>query len=187
METREQMDVLARLAIGVVPKAMIALVLLGKKPSVELDLFIHSPSPDTIQSELERIELVVLPVYGKKTNERHTGTFAISLERNLATILAEVANIQEQNPGKSTRDLCHSLYGALMGYPLSAIDGFISNRMLSEESQLYPETVKGNMLLVFKLSIDHWEQEMETLIAWERALQRAAPKILDELYSVIVR
>lgn len=182
------MNLLHSLSIGKQPKAMIALVLLGKKPCVELDTYTHNTLPSEVKRVLEAIGLVVIPIsVGEAENVRHTAKFCISLDKIYADMLAALIHTREQLVGIPSDHPYHKLYGVLMGYPLSAIEGFVSNRMLSEESELYPQTMKDNLLVVFRLSIDHWEQEMETLIAWEHALERGAPKILDELYSIIVK
>ncbi len=186
MDIKEKMYLLHSLAIGPSPKAMIALTLLGKRPCVELDIYAHNTLPSEIKKVLETIGLVVIPLsVAGSTNATHTAKFCISLDKTYAEMLAALVHIREHLAGIPSDHPYHKLYGVLMSYPLSAIEGFISNTMLSENDPLYPETAKKNLLAVFKLSANHWAEEMETLIAWEHALERNAPSILNDLYATI--
>ena len=186
METKEVMDLLHSLKIGACPKTMIALVLLGKKPCAELDIYVHNTLPSEVKRVLETIGLVVIPmsIEGSR-NVKHTAKFCIALDKIYADMLVALVRMREHLTSIPSDHPYHKLYGVLMGYPLSAIEGFISNNMLSESDPAYPETAKNNLLLVFKLSVKHWAEEMNTLSVWEHALQRNAPQILGHLYSTV--
>ncbi|HRH24925.1 MAG TPA: hypothetical protein PLQ20_01115 [Candidatus Paceibacterota bacterium] len=186
METKEIMDLLHSLKIGACPKTMIALVLLGKKPCTELDIYTHNTPPSEVKRVLETIGLVVIlmSIDGSQ-NVKHTAKFCVALDKVYADMLVALVRMREKLTGIPSGHPYHKLYGVLMGYPLSAIDGFISNNMLSENDPSYPETAKNNLLLVFKLSAKNWADEMNTLAVWEHALLRNAPQILDHLYSTV--
>lgn len=186
METKEIMGLLHSLKIRACPKTMIALVLLGKKPCTELDIYVHNTLPSEVKRVLETIGLVVIPMSIDGSQDvKHTAKFCIALDKVYADMLVTLVRMREQLTSIPSSHPYHKLYGVLMGYPLSAIEGFISNNMLLESDPVYPETAKNNLLLVFKLSANNWLKEMNALAVWENALLRNAPQILDDLYSTV--
>lgn len=173
------------LNIGIQQKAMLALMLLGKKPAVELDIFENNSSPDKVLNVLSSIGLCVYATHlPQDRNPNHITTYCVSVSDVNATLLVSVVEIRNRTKEKNT-SLLDVTYGALMGYPLSAIEGYITHQTLPDDH--YPGILQDDLLVMFKLSKANFIEEMEVILKWRYALDENADYILKDLDNVIVK
>lgn len=186
MHLKEKIEKVVNLRIGDGPKSMIILVLLGVKPSVEVDTYTHNSIPSTVKETLQSCGLFVEQIKpGKGNNPRHTAIFCVSLEKIPGILLTTLVKEREERSfSKEEAIIYHKTYGALMGYPLSAIEGFIENKKLSKEDPDYPETLKDNPVSVFCFSKDHWKEEVSVVQKWEALLKKHAPSVLQSMQPI---
>lgn len=100
--------------------------------------------------------------------------FFISKNKSLAE---EVKNLL--NKDLSVNKESHKRFGELMGFPQTAIDAFISGKKMSFEDQ---ENIMGfrELFFNFRLSQDHYKEEIEYLKKCNKVLIEQAPYLIDE-------
>ncbi|MFA5000026.1 MAG: hypothetical protein WC545_01550 [Patescibacteria group bacterium] len=171
-ENQEKIALIETLKTGAEQKANLILVLLGEKPGLALTLF--ADTPEEISADEEKIKNLGLKyqkVSQEKKGKRYSSKFLISKNQETLDALTEV------DPAKN-----HEKYGALMGYPDSAIKAFLTGDSLSSEEERkmlsqYPEIVFRN----FRLSKDSAAEEIELLKHQNNLIKNTAPNIYNEL------
>ena len=185
MKKTEKIAIISQLEIGMMQMAMLALVVLGKIPAIELNLYTHNTEN---QEAFDLLCLLGIPVFAVRLPPNkvpsHVATYCISNSTNDASILSTLVDVRNFSSQKMN-SCFHISYGALMGYPLSAIEGFVKNNTLPDEQ--YPACLKNELLTVFKLSKNNWQQETKLIMSWRKILSRDAPEILARLDAVIVK
>jgi hypothetical protein len=182
MNVQKKLKRIQTLNIGPEQLAMLALVILGKRPSVEIDLYSGNTGTREFVTLLGSLGM---PAYcarlPENANKNQTAIVCVANLSSDATLLQSLVKIRDRT--QSMSDPFHIAYGALMGYPLSAIQGFIQKQTLDEKD--YPVFMVGHPLLDFKLSKSSWREESRVVQDWERTLKENAPKILDGLISCV--
>lgn len=184
MNIETKMKRIQSLQVGVEQLAMLALVILEKKPAVELDLYRWNTSVEETVALLTSIGLFFHDAGPEKgDNENHVASICISSNSSNALLLFELVKMREAPRFKKISDTYHIAYGALMGFPLTAIEGFITDSNFSHDKCPLKDE---EPLQMFTLSKAHWEKEIEVIASWRKALEEHAPEILRKLDSVIV-
>ena len=139
-------------------KAQLILVLLGLKPAAELALYPWNSSPENVEAFLDRSGLQ----YARRKSNKQGKTvaeYAVSKDERLVDRLLNCDSSAE--------------YGALMGYPESAVQAFEAKEVY--EGPL-PEDIE-NSIFKMKFSKDLFEKEFETVRRWNKALSEYAPNL----------
>jgi len=156
-----------KLNIGPSQKADIILVVLGMKPATELDLYKYNDKTQIVEQILQQV--------GLAANLK-------KMERPQKNLIAKLAIAQDQDTLEKLMTLDpnkdHAEYGALMGYPDSAVEAFLDKEKLLDESD-YPDM--AGIIFPMKLSKENWQQEVEQLRKWSQAIQEYAPDLYNEL------
>lgn len=165
-------ELLSALKIGPEQKANIALVIMELKPATELYLYKNNDPEDLV---CETLTNCGLEVRKKETTEKCL-KFAIAKDPNIAEQLLKI------NGNKD-----HELYGRLMGYPNTAIQAFLNkedlldqateNRLLQNNDEIY--------MGYFKLSKNHYQEELELMETWNQAIKEHAPSIYQSLKKAL--
>jgi hypothetical protein len=167
-ENQEKIAMIESLKTGFEQKAGLVLVLLGEKPALSLTVF--TDTPEEARTEEEKINNIGLrsrKISQQEKNGKYVIKFLIAGNENNLNALAEI------DPSVD-----HTKFGALMGYPSTAIKAFSEGELMNidEERELldkYPEIVFHN----FRLSKDGQEEEIKTLKRWNDIIKKAAPNI----------
>lgn len=161
LNLKEAITSIESLNAGSEQRAQLILVRLGLKPATELALYSQNSSPEEAETLLVKTSLSYLK---RESNRRPkvTAEYTVSKDKELAKKLLNCNSSAE--------------YGALMGYPATAIEAF-------EKKEIYrgplPDDIKNS---IFKMvfSKDHFEDEFETVRKWNEALSKYAPELVQE-------
>lgn len=172
---KKALEVVGQLEISVQQKAMLALMVLGHKPAVEVTLYKGNTDIDTFVQKMGELGIAALVA---KPYIPHKGTICVSVSRSLddAVLLKTLIGIRDTK--RKLTDSFHIAYGGLMGYPLSAISAFVRGKTSPEKDEI-------DLLAVFKYSQENLKKEEEVVMLWRKALDEYAPKILKELDAII--
>ncbi len=115
-------------------------------------------------------------IHGGKRNEKFD-IFFISKNKSFAE---EVKNLLDKD--NTVNEKLHKRFGELMGFPQTAVDGFISGKKISIKEK---ENIIGfqDLFFNFTLSQDHFKEEIEYLKKCNKVLIEQAPYLIDELLS----
>lgn len=162
-EQQEGIKKIELLKIGNAQKADVILVILGVKPATEVSVFEWNDSPDEVKHILLESGLVVVE---KEVNGKEIAQFAVAKNEDNARKLALF------DPSKD-----HGEYGRLMGFPESAVVGFVQEKCLDRDK--YPDL--NSIVFNFALSEDEWKNEVKLLKYWSELLKKYSPTIYEEL------
>lgn len=181
MRQRERIDAIAGLAIGSIQQALLALVVLSKKPAVRLDIESYKGvNPETFLENLNKIfEYVFIDHLDSRKDEwKRTAVYYVSDSGMRAKMLKETTMARDRNLfiEEEIPPEVHILYGTMLGYPDTAIDGYVKNKLLPVQD--YPDEFKDN-LFAFQLSQENWEKEVQIAMGWLELLHEEAPKIAN--------
>lgn len=171
-KNKEKISKIESLRTGPQQKAELILVLLGEKPGICLSLFTETESEiDDDEEKIKNLDLKYKKVSQGKKGERYMAEFLVSKNEDTLNELAEA------DPSKD-----HYKFGALMGYPESAIKAFLEDTCLSIEDERellgkYPEIVFND----FRLSKGNTEEELEIVKRWNNLVEKEAPDVYDKL------
>lgn len=171
-KNKERIIKIESLKTGSQQKAGLILVVLGEKPGINLSVFTETEIEINEEEEkIKSLDLKYKKVNQEKMGDRYMAEFLISQNEDTLNELAEV------DPSKD-----HYKYGALMGYPESAIKAFLEGTCLSIEDERellskYPEIVFND----FRLSKDNSKEEMEIIRRWNKLVEKEAPDVYNEL------
>jgi len=185
MNIKRKMQIIGKLQIGSLPKAILALVVLEIIPAIDLELFEHNASANEIINILSPMGLSIVRVRmpEERKDSKVIAILCISPNPNNTSLLENLVwgciRTETANP------IFDIAYGALMGYPLSAIEGYITNQKLPKSD--YPHGLDDEVLVTFMLSKERWQEEASVIMRWRDALAKHAPHILEELDSMLVR
>ena len=158
---REAISSIEAMNIGSESRAQMILVLLNLKPAFELGLYPWNASPEEAEASLKRTNLKYIRSE-KPKQQKTVAEYAVSKEKQIAE---ELINCKSS-----------AKYGALMGYPETAIQAY-------EAKEVYtgplPEDIK-NSIFHFKFSKEHFQEEFETVRKWNATLSEYAPKLVEE-------
>ncbi len=166
-------------------KVDIILTLKKKKPSSKIELFFkpgyESYTKEDFKNNLDKIEGVFkntsLPydLEISKENDFHVAVFYVGQDNEhldkIKKAFSEKENVK--------RDL---VIGENLGYPKTAIEGYISRKFKKNDS--LPEKVKNSEyinFLNFKLSEEHWEDELKAVKERSDALKQISPNLYRKI------
>jgi len=165
---QESIERLEHLNLGPEQKAGLILVKLGLKPAAELDVYDWNESPADCERMIAEAGLTMERKDIEHTkNKKLKARYAVAKEPGVATQLANI---------DSARD--HETYGRLMGFPETAIHAFQNAEELLKPEN-YPED--EDIIFRFKLSKDHWPDEVQVMKQWSEAIKRHAPDLFEQL------
>lgn len=168
--TQEQIEKVKRLEqlnIGPAQKAFIILVLLGLKPATELDLYEWNDKKEDIKKVMQEVGLEIKEKEIPSDRKNLKAKLAIAKDKTITERLLTI---------DSRKD--HKEYGALMGYPESAVQAFINKeQLLSKDDYPKDEEVIFNM----GLSKNNWQEEFAILKKWSETIKKYNPDLYDQL------
>jgi hypothetical protein len=103
----------------------------------------------------------------------------ISKNKELLDTVTGLDDMHGENPLESDRQ-----FGILMGYPKTAVEAFCSgNRenLLPLNFELPPEYRDLEKFVQFRLSRDHWQEELEFVRGWLDEVRWRAPKLFARI------
>jgi hypothetical protein len=161
LNLKEAITSIESLNAGSEQRAQLILVRLGLKPAAELALYPWNSSPEEAETLLAKSNLTYLRRESNR-QQKTVAEYAVSKDEEIAKKLINC----DSSAG----------YGALMGYPSTAIEAF-------ENREVYlgplPDDVK-NSIFKMAFSKDHFQDEFETVRKWNTALSEYAPKLTQE-------
>jgi hypothetical protein len=159
LEQRENIKKIESLKIGDAQKANLVLVILGVKPATELVL----GSSEEVRPILEDSGLVVVE---KEIKDKEIIRLAVAKDKDRAQSLALLDPSQD-----------HEAFGRLMGFPESAIAGFVQDKSLDRSD--YPDS--EGLVFDFALSKEGWGSEVKLLQYWSQLLKKYSPTLYSKL------
>lgn len=168
-EVKRRIDIISQLKLGPEQQSSVILVLLGLKPATELTVYRATNDPEGIVASA--LTEAGLDLRIKKQFDKGT-TFAVARdEETINHLMTTFANED------------HEAYGRLMGYPETAIHAFLHKEELMdpEEEQKIFEANPDIQLGYFRLSKDHFQDELKTVREWNQAIKTNAPTVYDRL------
>jgi len=163
-EIQQRVDSIRRLEIGNMPKAELVLVLLGLKRSTSVTLFEWNSPKKEFEQGLNDAGLS----FEAQEDKDGKGNF----EYFIALTKETARQLSQTDPSKD-----HVLYGQLMSFPETAVEAFENDKLLPIEEQ--PKDSEN--IFDFRLSQDHWQDELKKLEEWSQAIAKYAPEIYNEL------
>lgn len=156
--------------------AQVLLVLEGLKPATEV---FAVDDHEKIKQDLENMGLCVVEKDWKEGK-----LFNVSKDLSVVKEIDIIAGLVRGGEGKNTPELDRR-YGELMGFPSTAIDAYISGNTLPEEEEkrLKEEMGFDNIFFPFKLSQEHYRDELVVLKQWYKTLLEDCPEIIDQVIS----
>lgn len=181
---KDKISKIEDLNIGADHKAVLVLVLLDLKPACEIDIYESAISFSEIKDALHFIGLSVVkrdicPWDDLREDLRNDGldcptmTIAVSKESEVARQLLVCSSVCD-----------HETYGRLMGYPERAIQSFlrkVEGMGFREFSKLKN---KHRLIFSFRVPKEGYDECLEVLNDWSRAIEELAPNVFEELKSV---
>lgn len=164
---QERVKKIENLELGPFPAAESILIFLGYKPATEIDLAPWNDSPEKVMATLRESGLIAEIKKYKGVNDKRFSVVAVTRNKETMEKLKKV----EANAD-------HQEYGRLMGYPNTAIDAYLNKEKLLSEKD-YPN-LSGN-IMDFKLSKDHWQEEIKVIQQWSQVIKQYSPKLYDLL------
>lgn len=182
---RYVLRVLHELRIGSSQKAQLALVFLGYKPAIEIDVFTNNDTPEQVQKHIHFLGLYSRQIAPNPEIKNSVATFLVAKEKENVDLLQQVIDLRDSKEQMIEQGY-HIFYGTLMGYPDTAVLAFVQQKLLSTEEQVEKEKF-FEPLCVFRFSKQHWEKELNVVRKWRQALMAACPDILSELESAFIK
>lgn len=172
MDQKTSIDYITALQIAEAQKALLVLVLLGRKPSTHIDLFkCNEEEPEDLKKAIIAVGLFYAEQKMTPGHPDHTHRFAVAPTQEVANKLKHASE---------HFDLREAYL--LMGFPGSAIDVFVGSHVKGLRQRDYPEDMLQNPL-AFKFSVLNKNKEFELVRAWKEALHEAAPELHYKLYE----
>ncbi len=173
MNIKNQINLISDLNIGPQQLVMLALVILKEKPAVEIELYSYNKIDS--YDFVTLLGSIGLAAYTTRLNidkaKSHVATICVSTNPADAALLKFLVEIRDTT-NKMSKSF-HVAYGTLMGYPLSAIEGFISDQKISNK-----DLKDMDELLVFRPSKNNFTEEIKTIDRWRKSLSINAENIL---------
>lgn len=164
---KEKVANFENLNMGAYPQAELILIFLGLKPATEVDVAPWNDSPQKIAQAIKDAGLIVAKKNSKDVNGKKFTILAIARDKETLLRLKQAEGNKD-----------HQEYGRLMGYPDTAIDAFLDDEKLLPEKD-YPDMT--DKFMNFKLSKDHWQEEIKVITKWSQAIKQYAPKVYEIL------
>lgn len=168
-------------------KVDIILTLRKKKPSSKIELFFkpgyESYTKEDFKNNLDKIEGVFkntsLPydLEISKENDFHVAVFYVGQDNEHLNKIRKAFSEKDE----AKRDL---IIGKELGYPASATEGYRSKKIKKNDS--LPEEVKNSEhinFLNFRLSEDHWEDELKTIKERADTLREISPSLYQKVVT----
>ena len=180
--TDELLTELEEFEIPAPGKLDLFMVQIGVKPATELSYQTDWHEPGGIDPDVEGREKLAkiimyldksgLPYSVKSTRSGKAQTSIVYIGRNQEDLRRI---IEADNPMDEAK------YGRAVGYPDTAVEGYINNDMLSEEefNRLVPQ-LELNVFTGMRLSREHWREELDVVKARLDAVKRTSPIILGQ-------
>lgn len=169
MVLHEKAQKIEWLDIGPSQDAEMFLVACGLKPATEIDVYRYKDGRDrgTLIKTARDIGLAIQEKdIAPHKNQNMEGTFVIAKDVEILKRLMQV----EANAD-------HREYGRLMGFPESAVDGFIDDDLLPDEE--YPDM--SGIVFHFQLSKERWKEEIKIMRQWSNILEKYMPDTYNNL------
>jgi len=149
-------------------KAELILVLCGRKPATNIGLYKNNDDPEIVREALLRAGFAIAEKeIPSASDAKQVADIMVALDQKTADTLAQL------NPKED-----HDAFGRLMGFPDTARKAFgHEDEALTLEE--YPDMT--GIPFRFKLSRDHWQDEMATLQDWSKTIKQHAPELYTEL------
>lgn len=203
-EEKEKIQSLEKLPLGSQDRMNLILTYLGEKPAstVEIEYFAKKPletveeiikEKEGLEQTLNEVGLEFKMLETEKTDENGFD------EKEFKFLVAENReNLDELE--KATLEGDDKKIGSLFGFPETAIEAFdkgkreerLAETMLDEgewwkklsskEKKAFLEEKVLNFLN-FKLSKEHWEEELGQVRKWQKTLEKEAPELYQEILS----
>lgn len=169
---REKIKHVVDLPFGVMNKAQIALILLDEKPALEFDLY--NLSEAEIQDSIETLKNSGLVA--------ETAPSTSNPENKRIIVAKKVETIEELRNLSPDSEADHKRYGQLMGFPDTAIEAFLdeTKQIDYEEQRKLLEGLPH--LFGMRMSKEHAQEELATIIKWYKLILKYVPELFDELY-----
>lgn len=148
--------------IGKEQRAQLVLVLLGLKPATDVSVFPWNSPSKEIENLLEKSGLQFIK-YKNKKQEKTRDEYAVARDKETAE------RLMNADPRSTHRE-----YGALMGYPQTAVEAFLKGEFYGGP---LPEDIK-NSIFQLKFSKDNYEEEFEVVRKWNQAIQEYCPSLI---------
>jgi len=171
-EKKSKIKIVENLNIGSSCKAEIILILLGEKPATEYTLHPWNEDPTSFQEKLESIGLVVIKesIISDTNKPPKKIDFYIAKDAKTATKLSTL------NPAVD-----HEEFGALMGFPHSAIKAFLSGKRKDYPTE---NKIRDGVVFGMAMSKDNFEQELALLKHWSNLIKQYAPDTYKSLLPI---
>jgi hypothetical protein len=163
-EQMENIEKIERLELGAIPRAEAILVLLGLKPATDFETYTWNDDWEKVASVLKNTG-VEMDIQIPKGEKNVTALFKIAKTKE------DLEKLLSLRPGD------HEKYGRLMGYPESAIKGYLNKQTMDDEK--IPEL--NDLGLCFKLSKANWQEEIKTIKTWNQIIKKFAPDVYRDL------
>jgi len=137
----------------------LALIIIGLKPATSF----HLNKSEASDKTLETIRACGVRVYAQPDRDRE----------NMREVLAAqdddtLEKLKVTSPAKD-----HEEFGKLMGFPLSAIRGYLSRRMLRTGA----DDIDPNIVMPMRLSKAGWPEELQHLARWSYAIKAIESRV----------
>jgi len=164
---------------GVEPDVLpnIFLVIKGLKPATEVII----KEKDQARIVKESLTQLGLQVVGQEWSGQYV--FGVSLDRNKAEEVLRILPGMAEQRGKIHTELDRR-YGELMGFPKSAIEAFMTREVipLPVEDRILESYGLRNNIFNYRLSRDHFKEELSQTASWYRAILDQAPELISLLF-----
>lgn len=191
MRQRERIEAISELPLENTQKALLALLVLNKKPVIRLDIRSYKGvKPHIFFADISKIFKWIFVDYFQEGEDEwgRIATYYVSDSFIKAKYLQDMTRVRYKNSLEEEeipREV-HIAYGVMLGYPSTAIGGYARNELLPVQD--YPEKFKDS-LFTFQLSQKNYANEVQIAMSWLEVLREQAPeiaKLARERFSSIV-
>ena len=156
-------------------KATMVVVQLGVKPSATIDIYKHEEDVDSIKKKMADAGLYFDDMEQAPFRNKYlAASLAIAKSQEAATQLATL--FRSERSDNNNIEL-----GKSLGYPATSTEAYIGRREKYERglNPFVERRIPSN--LQFMLSKDKWEEELQSGIAWIKALKEASPETYQKM------
>jgi len=196
---KREIELMEKSPLALQDKIDLVLVYLKEKPAAWLGngvRFYKTEKEKERQNKLKRLdrkgeetrkvlENLSLPSYSFKYESEEEKTILVSYDFLVGRDLEKLNRLKEAWQSGITKDL-----GLALGYPESAVEGFINGQVLDREKDFkrLPKKDKKELkkegvlkFLNFGLSKNNWREELELVRRYQRVIQEKSPRIYDKI------
>lgn len=167
-EQKRAIKEIEALNIGPRQKVDLILVLLGVKKGTDLAVYRWNDSPEKVSKTItDNAKLKLTPLQREFRNINIVALYGVARDQATAEQLARLDSAKD-----------HEEFGKIMSFPQTAIEAFGKKENLLKQED-YPDT--SDIIVSFKLSKDHWQEEIELLKYWSELVKKYAPDLYVKL------